>query len=111
MENVFLEESKGAELEKLFKHKALKIIPPHEAHQIRRRKGRILPSRFVITEKPDEKEPGKFKRKTRWCTRDKDPDLRKIEKQAPTVALSLVLQVSASMNWPLNIGDVESAFL
>ncbi|CAK9019993.1 unnamed protein product [Durusdinium trenchii] len=60
---VILEESKRTEVEKLFKYKAMKIIPPAEAQQIRRNKGRILPSRFVITEKPDDKQPGKFKKK------------------------------------------------
>ena len=112
---VILEESKRTEVEKLFKYKAMKIIPPAEAQQIRRNKGRILPSRFVITEKPDDKQPGKFKKKARWCIRGYlDPDLHKLEKQAPTLsteALGLILQVSASMHWPLNIGDVEGAFL
>ena len=113
---IALEESKRTEVEKLLKYKALKVIPPHEARLIRQKLGhRILPSRFVITEKPDEKEPGKFKKKARWCIRGYlDPDLHKIEKQAPTLtneALSLVLQVSASMDWTLNIGNVEGAFL
>ncbi|CAK9001698.1 H3 lysine-79 specific) [Durusdinium trenchii] len=95
---VELEESKRTEVDKLLKYKALKVIPPHEARLLRQRQGhRILPSRFVITEKPDEKEPGKFKKKSRWCIRGYlDPDLHKIEKQAPTLtneALSLVLQV------------------
>lgn len=80
--DMVLKESKRAEVEKLFKYKALKIIPPREAKQIRLKKGRILPSRFVITEKPDDKEPGKMKVKARWCVRGYlDPDLHKLEKQ------------------------------
>ena len=107
-------EGKRSELEKLLRFEAVKVILPADARNVRETE-RILPSRFVITKKPCEKEPGRYVTKARWCIRGYlDPDLLKMETQAPTLsaeALSLVLQLAASNRWELTIADVEGAFL
>ena len=108
-------EGKKTEMEKLLKYQAARIIYPQEANAVRKSSCRILPSRFVITRKPDEKNPGRYITKARWCIRGYlDPDVNQLKTQAPTLsqeALALVLQLSASSGWDLNIGDVEGAFL
>ena len=106
---------KKTEMEKLLKYQAARIIYPQEASTVRKSSCRILPSRFVITRKPDEKNPGGYVTKARWCIRGYlDPDVNQLKTQAPTLsqeALALVLQLSASHNWDINIGDIEGAFL
>ena len=106
---------KKTEMEKLLKYDAVKIIPPKEADRTRQKSNRILPSRFVITKKPDEKTPGRYITKARWCIRGYlDPDVTKLSTQSPTLtieAMSLLLQLSASNGWDFGICDVEGAFL
>jgi hypothetical protein len=53
---------------------AIRIVPPNQAHKIRRNQpDRIMSSRFVITEK---KEDNSSRIKARWCLRGHhDPDL------------------------------------
>ena len=108
-------DGKRSELEKLLRFEAVKIVLPTEAKKVRKATKRILPSRFVITKKPCDKEPGRYVTKARWCIRGYlDPDLLKMDTQAPTLsgeALSLVLQLAASHNWSLTIADIEGAFL
>ena len=112
-----IDQGKLTELEKLLKYEAIEIVPRKEAEKIRRDpvKGkRILPSRFVITKKPDEK-TGQVKTKCRWCIRGYlDPDLTELSTQSPTVsqeALMASLQVCASNQWEIQIADIEGAFL
>ena len=106
---------KRTEMEKLQKYDAVEIISPKNAEQIRNSTNRILPSRFVITRKPDERNPGHYITKARWCIRGYlDPDVNRLQTQAPTLsteALALVLQLSASNRWDFGICDVEGAFL
>ena len=106
---------KKTEMEKLIRYDAVKIIPPKEADRVRRQSNRILPSRFVITKKPDEKNPGKYITKARWCIRGYlDPDVTVLSTQSPTLtteAMGLLLQLSASNDWDFGICDVEGAFL
>ena len=106
---------KKAELEKLLKYGAVEIIGPKEASRIRQTTNRILPSRFVITKKPDEKNPGKYITKARWCVRGYlDPDIGKLTTQAATLsteAMCVILQMSATKGWNFNICDIEGAFL
>ena len=108
-------EGKKSELEKLLRFEAVRVVLPTEARQVRKATNRILPSRFVITKKPCDKEPGRYVTKARWCIRGYlDPDLLKMDTQAPTLsneALSLVLQLAASRQWELTIADIEGAFL
>ena len=108
-------EGKKTEMEKLLKYQAARVVLPTEAAVVRRSSCRILPSRFVITRKPDEKNPGGYITKARWCIRGYlDPDVNQLKTQAPTLsqeAFALILQLSASNGWDLNIGDVEGAFL
>ena len=108
-------DGKRSELEKLLKYGAVEVILPRMANEIRQKTKRILPSRFVITKKPDEKSPGKFITKARWCIRGYlDPDILKMDTQSPTLsqeALALVLQMSASCSWNFVIADIEGAFL
>ena len=106
---------KKTEMEKLIRYDAVKIILPREADQLRRRSNRILPSRFVITKNSDEKNPGKYITKARWCIRGYlDPDVTQLSTQSPTLtveAMALLLQLSASNGWDFGICDVEGAFL
>ncbi len=60
---------KKSERENLLRYDAFQIMAPKDADRVRRQNNRILPSRFVITKKPDEKNPGKYIRKARWCIR------------------------------------------
>ena len=112
-----IDQGKLTELEKLLRYEAIKIVPPKEADKIRRDPilgKRILPSRFVVTKKPDEK-TGQVKTKCRWCIRGYlDPDLTELSTQSPTVsqeALMASLQICASNNWKILIADIEGAFL
>ena len=106
---------KKTEMEKLQKYDAVEILNPRVAERIRNSTSRILPSRFVITRKPDDKNPGQYITKARWCIRGYlDPDVNKLQTQSPTLsteALALVLQLSASKNWDFGICDIEGAFL
>ena len=106
---------KQTEMEKLQKYDAVEIISPKDAEKIRRSTSRILPSRFVITRKPDEKCPGRYITKARWCIRGYlDPDVNRLQTQSPTLtteALALVMQLSASHRWDFGICDIEGAFL
>ena len=106
---------KRKELEKLLKYEAISIVAPTAAAQVRLRTQRILPSRFVITHKPDEKNPGQYVVKARWCIRGYlDPDATLLRTQSPTLsaeALGLVLQLCSSNAWSLVIADIEGAFL
>ena len=112
-----VDEGKTAELDKLLKYQAVEIIAPREADKVRSchvQGKRILPSRFVITRKPDEK-TGAMKTKCRWCIRGYlDPDLVELQTQSPTVsqeAFMTTLQTCANNNWRIQIADVEGAFL
>ena len=112
-----VDEGKTAELDKLLKYQAVEVIPPKEAEKLRScsvQGKRILPSRFVITRKPDEK-TGIMKTKCRWCIRGYlDPDLTDLQTQSPTVsqeAFMTTLQTCANNNWKIQIADVEGAFL
>lgn len=99
----------------MLKYGAVEIIPPDQARRVRTTTKRILPSRCVITKKPDDKNPGKMITKARWCIRGYlDPDVGKLATQSPTLsaeALALVLQLSASHDWQFHICHVEGAFL
>ena len=97
--------------------KAIKVIPPHEAHKIRKyKKDRIMSSRFVITEK---KEDQSTRTKARWVLRGHDdPDLTaKIlsgKCHSPTLSQlsrSVILQLIVSFGWVLSLGDIKGAFL
>lgn len=106
---------KQTEMQKLQKYDAVEVISPKEAERIRNTTTRILPSRFVITKKPDERNPGHYITKARWCIRGYlDPDVNKLQTQSPTLsteALALVMQLSASYGWDFGICDIEGAFL
>ena len=53
--------------------------------------------------------------KARWCVRGYlDPDLMDLETASPTLSqegFAITLQLLASQQWGLKIGDVEGAFL
>ena len=108
-------EGKLTEMEKLKKYDAVEIINPRDAERVRNSTDRVLPSRFVITRKPDDRNPGRYITKARWCIRGYlDPDVNKLQTQSPTLsteALALVMQLSASYGWDFGICDVEGAFL
>lgn len=96
---------------------AIRIILPKAAAKIRReRPNRIMTGRFVVMEKHED---GESKIKSRWCFRGHhDPDL--VQKvlagkcHSPTLSQfgrSLILQLSVSHKWRMNLGDIKGAFL
>lgn len=113
-----IDESKLLEWNTLEDEKqAIVVIPPHEAAVIRKQKpDRIMSSRFVITEKQEDKST---RVKSRWCLRGHhDPDL--IQKvlagrcHSPTLSQlsrSLILQLIVSHQWDMGLGDIKGAFL
>ena len=93
------------------------VIPPHEANKIRKhRSDRIMSSRFVITEKHEDKET---RMKARWCLRGHhDPDLvTKVlsgKCHSPTLSQlgrNILLQILVSKRWVMKLGDIKGAFL
>ena len=98
--------------------RALKALTLQESRQIRQQfADRIVPPRLVLTPKVDES--GQDIVKARWTARgDKDPDLfsliREGKTQAPTISSNgryTVLQLIASHQFKMQLGDVTGAFL
>ena len=98
--------------------RALKALSVQESRQVRQQfADRVVPSRLVLTPKVDES--GQDIVKARWTARgDKDPDLfsliREGKTQAPTISSNgrfTVLQIIASNQFKMQLGDVTGAFL
>ena len=97
---------------------ALRALSLQESRQARQQfADRVIPSRLVLTPKVDES--GQDIVKARWTARgDKDPDLfsliREGKTQAPTISSNgrfTVLQLIASYQFKMQLGDVTGAFL
>ena len=113
-----IDESKVTEwLTLLDEKQVIKVLSPHEASVIRKRKpDRIMTSRFVITKKVED---GNTRMKSRWCLRGHhDPDL--LEKVASgkchsltlaQLSKNILLQLLVSFRWEMNLGDIKGGFL
>ena len=111
------EAGKRLEWQKLIQTGAVLVHRGEKAREIERNiePGRILQSRYVKTRKMDAENPQESEIKCRWVIKGyQDPDLDDLERQSPTLTadgLAVVLQLTASMKWTLQIADVEGAFL
>ena len=86
---------------------------------------RFIGSRFVITRKPiegseiDKNDLSTFDVKGRWCLQghlDPDLDVKALEGKLKSPTLNqlgrmLIMQILASQNWSLQLGDIKGAFL
>ena len=97
---------------------ALRPLTVEHSRRIRQEEpDRIVPSKLVLVEKLDDS--GEEIVKARWTARgDKDPDLlaliRQGNTQSPTISSNgryTVLQVIASQQYEMQLGDVTGAFL
>ncbi len=105
----------------------LKIIYGKKAQKIKEEYGhRFIGSRFVLTRKPleeggivDADNLESYEVKGRWCLQghlDPDLDVKALEGklQSPTLSQMgrmVLMQVLASSNWKLQLGDIKGAFL
>eukprot|EP00435_Cladocopium_sp_Y103_P023253 s2636_g5.t1 len=111
----------------LSKNNAVKLHYGKAAEHIRQtRSDRFIGSRFVLTRKPLEEgqdinmhDLSTFTVKGRWCLQGHlDPDLE-VKAQAgllkfPTlsqIGRMILMQILASKNWQLQLGDIKGAFL
>lgn len=111
---------KETEFGKILERKAATLISPEDAVEVRKTLGhRIVGSRFVNTMGPDPDSPDGMKLKSRWCVLgDKDPDVFRLAAgnatASPTISPAgrhTTYQLCATFRWPVNIGDVDGAFL
>jgi len=107
--------AKKAEVDSLVNCGAIEVVDDQkELARLRgQMAGRIVPSRFVLTEKQGEVgEPTKAK--ARWILLGhRDPDRYKVERYSPTpatVTLYLALYIMSSLHYVVNIMDVKTAF-
>eukprot|EP00439_Symbiodinium_sp_Y106_P057534 s2587_g8.t1 len=112
-----LSQAKLKEWKKLVDSGAIRVHVGAEATKIRNSldRGRLLKSRFVLTEAEAGSSPLTEDIKARWCVRGYlDPDLLHLDTSAPTLSaegFATAMQLIASSKWRLNIADVEGAFL
>lgn len=109
------------------KPNVLKVIYGKKAQKIKEEfSHRFIGSRFVLTRKPldeggvvDADNPETYDVKGRWCLQghlDPDLDVKALEGklQSPTLSQMgrmVLMQVLASFNWKLQLGDIKGAFL
>ena len=93
--------------------KAVKVLPANKARGVP--KSRVLPSRFVLTNKNKQIKGASLQAKARLvCGGQLDPDLQGLRTDAPTcdlMGLQTLLTWAASKRWRIQSGDVSSAFL
>ena len=112
-----LDKAKVKEWTELVDSGAIKVHTGADARRIKDglERGRLLKSRFVITEADKGSSPMTQDLKARWCVRGYlDPDLLQLDTAAPTLSSegsAIAVQLLASRKWTLNIADVEGAFL
>ena len=113
-----IDEAKLSEWMTIEGKNAGRLVLGHQAEEVRvKMPGRIMDSRFVVTEKQEEDAP--IRVKARWCLLGhRDPDLSEKAAegalQSPTlsqVGRSMLFQTIASMKWQLALGDIKGAFL
>ena len=122
-----VDDSKVVEWSTIVDKNAVKIHYGKRAAQIREQHpDRFIGSRFVIVKKAleenqqvDDNDSSTFRVKSRWCLQGHlDPDLdKKVQEgllQSPTLSQMgrmLVMQLIASHQWELQLGDIKGAFL
>ena len=122
-----IDDSKRTEWDTILEKQAVKVHMGKTAETLRlKHPDRFIGSRFVITRKAMdesqpvvESDPDTFRVKSRWCLQGHlDPDLdRKVQAgmlQSPTLSQMgrmLVMQLIASFQWELQLGDIKGAFL
>ena len=102
------------EWEAILKTKAVVVIPPDKAAEVRtQRPDWIIGSRMVRRRKPM---PGigNFKAKSRWCCQgQQDPDTGLLRTFAPTPqteSINLFFQVAVNLGFQVHFADVRNAF-
>ena len=113
-ERELFDQSDELEWEAILKTKAVRVVLPPEADQIRRKWGdRILSSRMVRRRKPLPEE-NQWKAKSRWCLGGHtDPDTGSLQTYSPTPqgeGMMAFLQVSLNLGHDLAFADVKNAF-
>ena len=119
--------SKTVEWQTLLEKGVVRIYYGKKAQKIKEEQAdRFMGSRFVIIRKPSEENqhidlsnPSTYKIKSRWCLQGHlDPDLdQKAQEgllQSPTLSQMgrmLLMQLIASHQWTLQLGDIKGAFL
>ena len=92
---------------------AVRVVPPNKARGVPAR--RVLPTRFVLTDKNKHIPGAKLMAKARLvCGGQRDPDLQKLRTDSPTcdlMGVQILLAYAASKKWKLQSGDVTCAFL
>ena len=91
--------------------KAVKVLDPESAAKIS--KDRILPTRFVLTNK-DPTGDTLIAKARLVCGGHRDPDISLLRTGSPTtdsLGVQLILMIAASFRWTLQSGDVSTAFL
>ena len=90
---------------------AVRVVKEDEAQRIP--SSRILPTRFVLTNKDPTGETLICKARL-VCGGHRDPDISLLRTDAPTtdaLGVHLILVLAASFRWRIQSGDVSSAFL
>ena len=95
---------------------AVTIIDPRSAKEIiKNNPDRLVPSRYVLREKPGEGLGSVSIAKARWCVLGHlDPDIMELERAAPTpqtVSIYTFLLASASLQREACLGDCSTAFM
>ncbi|CAE7489950.1 GIP [Symbiodinium sp. CCMP2592] len=104
--------AKVVEIENLTNQNAIEFVATKEKADRARREeeDRIVPSRFVLTNKRQEI-GGKWRAKARWILlRHRDPDALEMDRLSAAPTVMLAYQILASMRYRLLIMDVTTAF-
>ena len=91
--------------------RAVKILTPEDSNKVSR--DRILPTRFVLTNKDPTGETLIAKARL-VCGGHRDPDIALLRTDSPTtdaLGVQLILVIAASFKWSIQAGDVSTAFL
>ena len=91
--------------------RAVKVLDLEESSKVS--KDRILPTRFVLTNKDPTGETLVAKARL-VCGGHRDPDIALLRTDSPTtdaLGVQLILVIAASFRWSLQAGDVSTAFL
>ena len=91
--------------------RAVKVLNPEDSKKVSR--DRILPTRFVLTNKDPTGETLIAKARL-VCGGHRDPDIALLRTDSPTtdaLGVQLILVIAASFQWSIQAGDVSTAFL
>ena len=91
---------------------AVKVVREKDAKAIP--KSRVLPTRFILTNKDDDTGKTLIAKARMVCGGPSDPDIAVLRTDAPTadsMEVNLVFLFAASKGWILQAGDISTAFL